>query len=112
MSFELKMLQKKFFKFRLYRLDAGWEETGCHGAAGGIVRCTCEQDLCNAPIQVRIVKTKMLSLKNKFKNLLFQRPLTSAGAGYPPPFPAKYSVHFCSLAMSTYLWSRKADNKP
>ncbi len=37
--------------FLLPRFDATWEELGCHLNTDGVTRCTCAEDLCNAPFQ-------------------------------------------------------------
>ena len=39
---------------KLFRVDSTWESFGCHESERDgttLIRCTCESDLCNAPIE-------------------------------------------------------------
>ena len=68
MGFYLMTLYCTYFRF-----DSTWEAIGCHTSENGdttLIRCTCEKDLCNAPITDNSMYESILASSSPYSNML------------------------------------------
>ena len=67
----LHLRQKIFITY--FRFDSTWEAIGCHTSENGdttLIRCTCEKDLCNAPITDNSMYESILASSSPYSNML------------------------------------------
>ena len=60
-------------KCTYFRFDSTWEAIGCHTSENGdttLIRCTCEKDLCNAPITDNSMYESILASSSPYSNML------------------------------------------